>query len=48
MNKHKLQSMVDDGMFPKCVGWSHIDGLDYVGKMVVNRGVVSYLSLIHI
>ena len=42
MNKHKLQCMVDDGMFPKCVGWSHIDGLDYVGKMVVNRGVVSY------
>lgn len=37
MNATELQKMIDDDYFPKCTGWEHISGLEYLGKMVVNR-----------
>ena len=37
MNATELQKMIDDDYFPKCTGWEHISGLEYLGKKVVNR-----------
>ena len=37
MKASELQKMIDDDYFPKCTGWGHISGLEYLGKMVVNR-----------